>query len=99
MQGVQEDLLDWRSFHHFPSVHHPHPIGDAGDNAQVVGDVHDGRVEVAAQLGDQVQHSRLDGYVQGGGRLVHDQQRRVVEQGHGDDHALLLAAGDLVGIA
>ena len=62
-------------------------------------DVHDGRVKIALEVGDQVQHGRLDGHVQGGGRLVHDQQGRVVEQGHGDDHALLLSARDLVGIA
>ena len=61
-------------------------------------DVHDGRVKVTPQVTDQVQHGRLDCHVQGGGRLVHDQQRRVVEQCHGDDHSLLLPAGQLVGI-
>ena len=36
--------------------------------------------------------------VQGRGGLVTDQQPRVVDQGAGDGHALLLAAGQLVGL-
>ena len=34
-------------------VHHHDPVGDLGDDAQVVRDEHDRRAEVAAQLADQ----------------------------------------------
>ncbi|MBA7568255.1 hypothetical protein ES708_09976 [subsurface metagenome] len=70
-----------------------------GDDAQVVADVQDGRVEFAPQLGDQVQHACLHGHVQGGGRFVHNQEGRVIKQGYGNDHSLLLAAGELMRVA
>ena len=44
----------------------------------------------------QVEHLRLHGDVQRGGRLVADQQRRVVGEGDGEHDALALAAGELV---
>ncbi len=96
---VGEKLLHRRPLHQFAGVHDPDAVADAGDDAQIVADEHDGRVKVAAQFGDQVEHGRLDGHVQCRRRFIHDQQRRVVEQGHSDDHALLLAAGDLVRVA
>ena len=48
---------------------------------------------------DQVQHHGLRGHVQGGGGLVHDEERRVGHEGHGDDAALEHPAGELVGVA
>ena len=48
---------------------------------------------------DEVEHLGLDGRVEAGGRLVEDQQRRVLGQRHRDDHALLHAAGELVRVA
>jgi hypothetical protein len=44
----------------------------------------------------QRQDLRLNGDVQGGGRLVRNQQARAVDDGHGDEDALALAAGELV---
>ena len=52
-----------------------------------------------AQGADQVEHGRLDGDVEPGGRLVHDQERRLGDQRHRDDDPLLLAAGELVRVA
>ena len=46
----------------------------------------------------QVEDAGLHGDVQGGGGLVGDQQPGPVGDGHGDQHALRLAAGDLVRI-
>ena len=48
------------------------------------------------EVGEQVQDLRLHGDVQRGGRLVGDQQRRVVDQGHRDHRPLAHAAGELV---
>ena len=47
----------------------------------------------------EVEDGRLDRDVEAGGRLVHDQERGLGDQGHRDDDALLLAAGELVRIA
>ena len=52
-----------------------------------------------AQPRDQVEHGGFDRHVEAGGRLVHHQQRGLGHQRHGDHHALLLAARELVRIA
>ena len=94
-----EQLLDRCLLHHFTRVHHPDPLTDPGDYAQIVADVHNGCVELSTQFADEIENSRLNGHIQGRSRLVHKQQGWVIEKGHGDDHPLLLAAGYLMGIA
>ena len=51
------------------------------------------------QLLEKLEDLRLDGDIQRGGRLVGDEQVRLVGERHGDHHALALAAGELVRIA
>jgi hypothetical protein len=63
-----------------------------------VRDHHDGLAQLAVQLVQQVQHLFAGGAVEVAGGLVGDDQRRVGHQGAGDGHALLLAAGQLVGV-
>ena len=92
MAGAGEDFHHRSFFHHLAGVHHAEEIADPGHHPQVVGDEDVGGVEIPLQLLDQVEHRRLHGDVQGRGGLVHDQQCRVVEHGHGDDHPLLLTA-------
>ena len=53
-------------------------------------------VELALQVADQVEDLRLHGHVERGGRLVGDEQLRVVDQRHRDHRALPHAAGELV---
>ena len=48
---------------------------------------------------DEVEHLGLDRGVEPGGRLVEDQQRRVLRQRHRDHDALLHAARELVRVA
>jgi hypothetical protein len=64
-----------------------------------VGDEQQRQAELAAQLGQQVEHLCLDHHVQGGGRFVGDQQPRGAGQRHGDHHPLALAARQLVRVA
>ena len=80
-------------------VHHGDVVGDLGDHAEVVGDQHDRRVELALQAVEQLEDLRLDGHVERRRRLVGDQQLRVVDQPHRDHHALAHAAGELVRVA
>ena len=65
---------------------------------EVVGDEDRGRVHLAAERRDQLQDLRLDGGVEGGRRLVGDQQRRAAGDGERDHHALAHAARELVGV-
>ena len=52
--------------------------------------------ELVAQVPQQVEDLGLHGDVEGGRRLVGDDEARVQRQRHGDDDALLLAARELV---
>ena len=49
-----------------------------------------------AEVSQQGEDLRLDGDVEGGGGLVGDEQAGLVDDGHGDEDALALAAGELV---
>ena len=77
-------------------VHDRHPVAHLGDDAQVVGDQHDGRAGLVAQVAHEVEDLRLDRHVEGRRRLVGDQQLGLAGKGHGDHHALGHAARHLV---
>ena len=96
MARVAEDLADRSLLDELAGVHDAHPVADADDGAQVVADEQDGRVVAPAQRADQVEHGRLHGDVEPGGRLVQDEERRLGDQRHRDHDALLLAARELV---
>ena len=84
---------------HDPSLeHHGHAVRQVGHHAHVVGDEHDGGAELVAAASQQVEDLGLDGDVERGGGFVGDDHARVQHQGLGDDDALLLAAGELVGV-
>ena len=52
--------------------------------------------EVALQVLEQAQDLRLHHHVERGRRLVGDEQARLARERHRDQHALALAAGELV---
>ena len=62
-----------------------------------MGDQQHRHAEALLQLPEQLQDLRLDGDVERGGRLVGDQQVRLVGERH-RDHPLALAAGQLMRI-
>ena len=99
MQRPLEELAQAGLLHELAGVHHADAVADLGDHAEVVGDVEDRRVELPLEVGDQVEDDGLGGDVEGRRRLVHDEQRRVGHQRHGDDAALQHAAGELVRVA
>src|SRR5699024_10631117 len=71
---IGEDLLGGALLHHTAGIHDHHVVGHLGDDAQVVGDEHDGGVDLVLQMPQQVQHLGLDGHIQGGGGLVGDDE-------------------------
>ena len=71
--GLVEDLLEGADLDHPPAVHDEHPVGDLGDDAEVVGDQDRRDVLLAVELLDQPQDLRLDRHVERGRRLVGDQ--------------------------
>ena len=70
---VREQLVDGRLLHLAARVHDEHAVGDVRDDAEVVRDQDDRRPEPLAQLAQQVEDARLDRHVEGGRRLVGDQ--------------------------
>ena len=87
-----------RLLHLAARVHHHHPLGHLGDDAEIVRDQDDGGADLGLQVLHQVEDLRLDGDVERRGRLVGDQQLGPAGQRDGDHHALAHAAGELVGI-
>ena len=63
-----------------------------------MGDQDDGQVVLDPHLLEQGEDLRLDGDVEGGGRLVAQEDLGAARQGDGDDHALAHPARELVGV-
>ena len=95
--GVK-DLLQRAVFHDLAGVHDGHVVAEGGYNAQIMGDQQDGGVEFLLQILHHFQHLSLNGHVQSGGGLIGDEQFGAAGDGDGDHHALLHAAGELMGI-
>ena len=70
-------------------AHHP----------QIVGDEQHRQLQLPLELGQQIDDLGLDGYVQGGYRLVRHNKGGVEGEGPGNADALALAAGELAGKA
>ena len=68
------------------------------DHIEVVGDEEDGSTVLPVDLFQQLQDLRLDGHVQGGGRLVGQQQLGMGDDGGGDHDPLEHPARQLVRI-
>jgi hypothetical protein len=58
-----------------------------------------GQRALGLEVLEQVEHLGLHGLVEGGHRLVEDEQPRVEHEGARDVHPLALPAGELVGVA
>ena len=97
MRGVGEDLLRRALLHDTSRIHDHHVVRHLGDNAQIVGDEHDGGIDFVLQVPQQVQDLRLNGHVQRRGRLIGDDQAGAARQGHSDHDTLAHTAGQFVG--
>jgi hypothetical protein len=93
---VGEQRRGWSTLDHSPAVHDHHVVTCLRDDAHIVGDHQHGDAELVFQPREQPQDLRLDGHVQGGGRLVGDQQLRGAGQRDRDHHPLAHPAGELV---
>ena len=87
-----------RLLDHLAGVHHGDLVGELGDEGEVVGDEEHGQALLFAQLVEELDDLGLDRHVEGGGRLVGDEQARLAAQRHGDHDPLAHAARELVGV-
>ena len=97
--GVAEHVELVAHLHHLAAPHH-HDLGaERGDRLEVVRDEHQGHAAIAADAVDKVDDLALRDEIEGGCRLVADEQIGFSCERHGDHHALPLPAGKLVRIA
>ena len=96
MPGRGEQRRDRTGFDNLAVVHHAHPIGQLAHDAQIMGDKQDRQSQTCLQVLEQGQNLCLNGDIQRRGRLVGNQQVRIVGQGHGDHHPLALTAGQFM---
>ena len=94
----EEHAVRRPQFHQRAEIHHRHAVGDVAHHRQVVGDEQQRETQRFLQFVQQVHHLRLHGHVEGGDRLVADDELRLQHQRPGDADALALAAGKLVRI-
>ncbi len=98
MLGIAEQLAHRRVFDDLPAIHDYHPIGDAGNDAEIMGDPDHRHAELLAKLFHQLDDLRLNGHIKRRGRLVSDQNLGIASQGNRDHHPLPHPAGKLVRI-
>ncbi len=91
-----EDLMGVAALDDLAAMHHADPLGHFAHDAEIVGDEQHGHVELGLEIEEKLQDLRLDGHVERRGRLVGDEQVRLVGERHGDHHPLPLAAGKLM---
>ena len=76
-------------------VHDGDAVAHVLHHGQVVSDEHHGQPEGCLEVGQQVQDLGLDGHVEGGDRLVADQQLGLGHEGAGNADPLALTTGEL----
>jgi hypothetical protein len=99
MLEVAENLERRPRLDDFAGAHDGDLVGDAGNDGEVVGDEDEPQPILVDETFEERQHLRLRGDVERRGRLVGDDQLGSSGDGHGNDHALTLAARELVRVA
>ncbi|MCY1382118.1 hypothetical protein D9M69_701020 [compost metagenome] len=79
-------------------MHDGDPVGDGANHAEIMADEQIREPEPLLQIHHQVQHLRLDRYVERRNRFVGNDQRRPGDQRACNGNALALPAGKLVRI-
>src|SRR5262249_41184600 len=76
-------------------IHYGDLVAHLGDDTQIVGDEDDGHALATLEIREEGEDLRLGGDVEGGGRLVGDQDARAAREGKGDHGALAEASRKL----
>jgi hypothetical protein len=91
-----EDIARPPGLHDAARVHDGDPVAELGHDAEVVGDEDHREAGLALDVLQEAQVLRLDRHVEGGRRLVGDQQARLARDGDGAGNALADPAAHLV---
>src|SRR4051794_27542517 len=99
VRGALEHVLNRTALDDLAVLHHADVVRKSAHDPKIMGDEQHRHAEARLQVLQEFQDLRLHGDVECGGRLVGDQEVRLVRERHRDHHALTLSAGELVRIA
>ena len=88
MAGTVDHVIPGAAFHDFAAVHHDDTIRHLGNHRQVMGDQNERSALLLHQLIHELEDLRLYGHIQGGGRLIGDDELRVGSQSDRNDDPL-----------
>ena len=91
-----EDFAGGAGFYDGSVAHDGYARGDLADYGEVVRDKEHGERVRPAELREELQDLRLHSYVERGGWFVGNEETRAIDDGHGNEDALTLAAGKLM---
>jgi hypothetical protein len=92
MQGIFEKFSRVRLLYDLPCVHDRDIVGALGYEAKVMSHEDHRHAHVRLDPGEQFENMRLDRHIQGGGRLIGQDERRCTGDGHSDHDTLTHAA-------
>lgn len=98
MTGPGPQVRGREVLHDPAGVHDQDAVADVGDHRDVVADQEERGPLLAADVLQQRQHLALHRHVEGGGRLVGDDEPGAAHEAHADHGALPHAAGELEGV-
>ena len=96
--GRRENLEHVAGLDDAAALHDGHVVADLLHDVHLVGDDHHGKAQLTVEAPEQGEDGVSGLRVQGARRLVAQQHTRVGGKSTGDGHALLLAAGKLLGV-
>ena len=74
VQRLPEELAGTGLFNNIGSIHDRNILADLADDKEVMGNIDQGHLESFHQFVEQIEKLRLNADVQGGGRLIGEQQ-------------------------
>ena len=95
---IGQQVLRRPLLHHLAGIHDENPRTHIGDHPEIMADQDHRGAQARVQLAQQIEDLRLDGDVERGGRLIGDQQCRLIGKPHRQHHPLAHAAGELMRI-
>ena len=99
MPRVVKDLGGFALLDDFSILKNRHPVAERPHGQQVVRDEQGRHVALAPQFRQQFEHFALGDHIEGAGRLIGNQQVRLMQERERDQHPLGLAQTDLAWIA
>src|SRR5258706_5208516 len=98
MAGIGEQFALLCGFDNAAEIHYRDAVTDMGHHSEIMCDEQIGKIMLALEVDQQIDHLGLDRHIERRYRLIADDQPRPQRQSPRDADALALAAGELVRI-